>query len=154
MGFSDYMTAGLVDARPVMLGFQAEGAAPLVLGHDVEHPQTVATAIKIGRPASAALALKARDESNGSIETVTDDEILASYRDLARYEGVFVEPASAASVAGVRKLAASGRIDPGATIVCVLTGHGLKDPDTAGRNVTPTLPAEASVASVREALGW
>ena len=154
MGFTDYEKAGLVDTRPVMLGFQAEGAAPLVLGHDVERPQTVATAIRIGKPASGALALKARDESSGVIETVTDDEILAAYRDLARYEGIFCEPASAASVAGVRKLAAGSRIDPGATIVCVLTGHGLKDPDTAARNVDAVLPAEASVEGVTRALGW
>src|SRR5215212_1662061 len=154
MGFTDYMNAGLIETRPVMLGFQAEGAAPLVLGHDVEHPRTVATAIKIGKPASAALALAARDESNGAIDTVTDDEILAAYRDLARFEGIFVEPASAASVAGIRKLAAQGRIDPGATIVCVLSGHGLKDPDTAGKNVTPTISADPTVPGVLQALGW
>jgi threonine synthase len=153
-GFCDYGAAGLIETRPVMLGFQAVGAAPLVLGHTVERPQTVATAIRIGDPASADLARAARDESGGLIDSVTDDEILAAYRDLARLEGVFCEPASAASVAGVRKLAAEGRIDPGATIVCVLTGHGLKDPDTATRNVVPVLEAEASLDSVREALGW
>jgi threonine synthase len=154
MGFTDYMAAGMVETRPVMLGFQAEGAAPLVLGHDVEQPKTVATAIRIGKPASAQLALRARDESRGTIEAVTDAEILAAYRDLARYEGLFVEPASAASVAGVRKLAAAGRIDPGATIVCVLTGHGLKDPDTAANNVEPVMSSEPTVAGVRQALGW
>jgi threonine synthase len=153
-GFTDYQAAGLVETRPHMLGFQAAGAAPLALGHPVEDPRTVATAIRIGNPASAELALRARDESGGLIDAVTDEEILAAYRDLARYEGVFCEPASAASVAGVRKLAAQGRIDPGATIVCVLTGHGLKDPDTAADNVSPGLEAEASVAGVREALGW
>jgi threonine synthase len=153
MGFTDYEQAGLVDTRPVMLGFQAEGA-PLVLGRFVDNPKTVATAIRIGRPASGELALKARDESRGTIEAVTDDEILEAYRDLARLEGIFVEPASAASVAGVRKLAAQGRIDPGATIVCVLTGHGLKDPDTAARNVDRVLPAAPTVDGVREALGW
>jgi threonine synthase len=88
------------------------------------------------------------------IEAVTDDEIMAAYRDLARYEGIFCEPASAASVAGVRKLASEGRIDPGATIVCVLTGHGLKDPDTAARAVTPLIDAPATAAGLREALGW
>jgi threonine synthase len=154
LGFTDYKAAGLVETRPVMLGFQAEGAAPLVLGHTVERPQTVATAIRIGKPASAELALRARDESNGAIEAVTDDEILAAYRDLARYEGIFCEPASAASVAGVRKLAEAGRIDPGATIVCVLTGHGLKDPDTASKQVEPVISAAASAAGVRQALGW
>lgn len=153
-GFTAYQRAGLVPTRPVMLGFQAAGAAPLVLGHKVADPRTVATAIRIGEPASGDLALKARDESRGVIEAVTDDEILAAYRDLARLEGVFCEPASAASVAGVRKLAAAGRIDPGATTVCVLTGHGLKDPDTATRSAAPVLEAEATVDGVREALGW
>jgi threonine synthase len=114
----------------------------------------VATAIRIGDPASATLARRARDESGGVIEAVTDDEILAAYRDLARLEGIFCEPASAASVAGVRKLVAAGRIDPGATIVCVLTGHGLKDPDTAIAQAAPVIDAEASVEGVREALGW
>jgi threonine synthase len=153
-GFCDYKAAGLVETRPVMLGFQAAGAAPLVLGHPVERPETVATAIRIGEPASGELALRARDESGGVIEAVTDEEILAAYRDLARLEGVFCEPASAASVAGVRKLAAAGRIDPGATIVCVLTGHGLKDPDTATRQADAVVEAAASVDGVREALGW
>jgi threonine synthase len=153
-GFCDYRAAGLVETAPVMLGFQAAGAAPMVLGHVVERPQTVATAIRIGDPASADLARAARDESRGLIDSVTDKEILSAYRDLARFEGVFCEPASAASVAGVRKLAADGRIDPGATIVCVLTGHGLKDPDTAVRQADGVLEAETSVAGVREALGW
>ena len=153
-GFTDYFEAGFVDVRPRMLGFQAEGAAPLVLGHDVADPKTVATAIRIGRPASAALAQAARDESGGVIEAVTDDEIMAAYRDLARHEGIFCEPASAASVAGVRKLVAQGRIDPGATIVCVLTGHGLKDPDTAARAVTAPVEARPTASGIREALGW
>jgi threonine synthase len=153
-GFSDYHGAGLVDARPRMLGFQAAGAAPLVLGHRVDKPQTVATAIRIGDPASGAAALRARDESGGVIEAVTDEEILAAYGDLARHEGIFVEPASAASVAGVRKMAAAGRIDPGATIVCVLTGHGLKDPDTAAAQAGAVLEASPSVEGVREVLGW
>jgi threonine synthase len=153
-GFTDFREAGLVPTRPVMLGFQAEGAAPLVVGHPVERPETVATAIRIGNPASGPLALRARDESGGAIEAVTDHEIMAAYRDLATHEGIFCEPASAASVAGVRKLAAAGRIDPGTTIVCVLTGHGLKDPDTAAREVAPVLEAEPTVDGVRGALGW
>jgi threonine synthase len=153
-GFSEYQRAGLVETRPRMLGFQAEGAAPLVLGHTVDRPETVATAIRIGQPASGEAALQARDESGGLIEAVSDEEILAAYRDLAQHEGVFVEPASAASVAGVRKLVAAGRIDPGATIVCVLTGHGLKDPATAGRNVAPVLEAADDVDDVRRVLGW
>jgi threonine synthase len=153
-GFREYRAAGLVDGTPRMLGFQAEGAAPLVHGRDVDDPQTVATAIRIGRPASGALALAARDESGGRIDALSDEEILAAYRDLARMEGIFCEPASAASVAGVRKLAAAGLIDPGATIVAVLTGLGLKDPDTAGTLVDAPLVAEASVGAVRAALGW
>jgi threonine synthase len=153
-GFCDYRNAGLVETRPAMLGFQAAGAAPLVEGHPVASPHTVATAIRIGRPASGELALRARDESGGRIESVTDEEILAAYGDLARQEGIFCEPASAASVAGVRKLAAAGAIDPGATIVAVLTGSGLKDPDTAATLAAPTLEAEPSVESVRAALGW
>ena len=153
-GFTDYTEAGLVETRPVMLGFQAAGAAPLVTGQPVDNPRTVATAIKIGRPASAETALRARDESGGVIEAVTDIEIIEAYRDLARHEGIFCEPASAASVAGVRKMAAAGRLDPGATIVCVLTGHGLKDPDTAARAADPPLTAGATAAELREALGW
>jgi len=154
MGFTDYRVAGIVDTVPVMLGFQAAGAAPLVLGHAVSHPETIATAIRIGAPASGDKALRARDESGGRIESVTDDQILAAYRDLARMEGIFCEPASAASVAGIRMLVAEGGIDPGATIVCVLTGHGLKDPDTAGRLVDAPLSAPASAAGVRGVLGW
>ena len=153
-GFVDYRRAGLVETVPVMLGFQAAGAAPLVSGQRVDHPETIATAIRVGDPASASLALRARDESGGRIDAVTDTEIVDAYRDLARYEGVFCEPASAASVAGVRKLAAQGAIDPGATIVCVLTGHGLKDPDFATRNAAPILHAEPTLAEVHRALGW
>ena len=153
-GFSEYRTAGLVETRPRMLGFQAAGAAPLVDGHAVEDPKTVATAIKIGHPASGERALLARDESGGVIEAVTDEEILGAYRDLARHEGIFCEPASAASVAGVRKMAAAGRLDPGATIVCVLTGHGLKDPDTAQRTAAAPHLAGPSAIELRAALGW
>src|SRR6188472_3097307 len=154
MGFTEYRDNGFVDTVPVLLGFQAEGAAPLVLGHTVEQPETVATAIRIGAPASADKAMRARDESGGRIETVSDEQILAAQQDLARLEGVFCEPASAASVAGVRALARDGAIDPGATIVCVLTGHGLKDPDTAQRMIAPTLSAEPTLADVRLVLGW
>jgi len=153
-GFTDYRDAGLVETRPMMLGFQAAGAAPLVSGRPVPDPQTLATAIRIGNPASGAKAIAARDESGGVIEAVTDEEILAAYRDLARYEGIFCEPASAAAFAGVRKMAAAGRIDPGATIVCVLTGHGLKDPDTAAKVGAPVLEAAASADAVRAVLDW
>jgi threonine synthase len=153
-GFTEYRDAELVETRPVLLGFQAAGAAPLVTGQPIDAPETVATAIRIGKPASAEQALRARDESGGIIEAVTDEEILAAYRDLARHEGIFCEPASAASLAGVRKMAAAGRLDPGATIVCVLTGHGLKDPDTAQRLATPPLLAGPSAIELRAALGW
>jgi len=153
-GFSEYRSAGLVETRPILLGFQADGAAPLVLGHPVEHPETVATAIRIGHPASGDQALRARDESGGLIDAVPDEAILAAYRDLARLEGVFCEPASAAAVAGVRKAVADGTIDPSATIVCVLTGHGLKDPATAAAQAAATLTASADTAAVMAALGW
>jgi threonine synthase len=137
-----------------MWGFQAAGAAPLVRGEPVERPETVATAIRIGNPASWAKAVAARDESSGRIDAVTDDEILAAYRDLARLEGIFCEPSSAAGVAGVRKAAAAGELGPDELVVCVLTGHGLKDPRTAERSVGGMLEAEATVGAVSVALGW
>lgn len=117
--------------RPRMLGFEASGAAPIVLGRRVDDPKTLATAIKIGNPASWKGATDARDESGGRIATVTDEEIVAAYRMLADVEGVFVEPASAASVAGVLKLGAQGMLQGLRTIVCTVTGHGLKDPERA-----------------------
>jgi threonine synthase len=154
-GFTDYAMAGIVERRPRLLGFQAAGAAPLVLGHAVERPDTIATAIRIGNPASWSLAVAARDESNGRIEAVTDDEILGAYRDVARLEGIFCEPSSAASLAGVTKLARAGEIDPDALVVAVLTGSGLKDPATAESSAAGgLLDAGASVDSVREVLGW
>ena len=153
-GFRAYASAGRIDSVPRMWGFQAAGAAPLVMGQRVDHPETVATAIRIGDPASGTTALAARDESGGVIEAVTDDEILAAYRDLARLEGIFCEPSSAAGVAGVRRAANDGRIDPEAVIVCVLTGHGLKDPTTAEAQAGGWIEAEATVGSVAVALGW
>jgi len=154
-GFGDYASAGRIDSRPRMLGFQAAGAAPIVLGHPVERPETVATAIRIGNPASWSMAVVARDESGGRIDAVTDEEILAAYRDIATMAGVFCEPSSAASVAGVRKLVAAGELDPDALVVCVLTGNGLKDPDTAQRHAERTvIEADASTDAVRRALGW
>ena len=138
-----------------MWGFQAAGAAPLVSGRPVDHPETVATAIRIGNPASWTLAIAARDESGGRIDAVTDDEILAAHRDVARLEGVFCEPSSAASLAGVAKAARAGELDPDATVVCVLTGNGLKDPSTAEAGITvEVVEADASVADVSRALGW
>jgi threonine synthase len=154
-GFGAYAAAGITASRPRMLGFQAAGAAPIVRGHAIESPETVATAIRIGNPASWAGAVAARDESGGAIEAVTDDEILAAYRSLATTEGVFCEPSSAASVAGVTALAAAGAIDPDALVVCVLTGAGLKDPETAERTAGDrVIEAAASRDAVRGALGW
>jgi threonine synthase len=154
MGFRDYRSAGVTAGVPRMLGFQAEGAAPLVSGHPVDSPETVATAIRIGNPASWQMAIAARDESGGSIEAVSDDEILAAHRDLARDEGIFCEPASGAGVAGIRRLARDGRIDRDALIVCVLTGNGLKDPKTAEAAAGPILEADGTVDAVRNVLGW
>ncbi len=153
-GFRDYRRAGITASLPRMYGFQAAGAAPIVLGHPIAAPETLATAIRIGNPASWQKAVAARDESDGRIDAVTDDEILAAYRDLVRLEGVFCEPSSAASVAGIRTLAAAGQLDPEATIVCVLTGNGLKDPHTAERSVPPILDAAPTTLDVVRALGW
>ena len=153
-GFREYATAGVVATTPRMWGFQAAGAAPLVLGHRIERPETIATAIRIGDPASWTLAIEARDASAGRIAAVTDEEILAAYRDLARVEGIFCEPASAASVAGVRQAAAAGELDRDALVVCVLTGHGLKDPTTAEREVPAIIEAAPTVGAVAVALGW
>jgi threonine synthase len=140
--------------RPAMWGFQAAGAAPIVLGHPVDDPDTIATAIRIGNPASWREAEQARDDSGGRIEAVTDAEILEAHRLLSATEGIFVEPASAASVAGLLKVATSGGVPSGATIVCTVTGHGLKDPGWAlrtpdGQEVTPTrVPVDAYSAAV------
>jgi threonine synthase len=159
-GFREYAAAGLIDATPAMFGFQAAGAAPLVSGRPVEHPDTIATAIRIGNPASWDKAIAARDESGGRIEAVTDDEILAAYQALAEEEGIFCEPSSAASVAGIITRAAAGReaagFDPDALIVCILTGTGLKDPSTAEARIGAgrIIEAEPTVGSVAVALGW
>jgi threonine synthase len=154
-GFREYHAAGLSPNTPHMWGFQAAGAAPLVLGHPVDHPETIATAIRIGNPASWDLATDARDTSGGRISAVTDDEILDAYRRLQRLAGVFCEPSSAASLAGVIKAHAAGDVDPDQTIVCVLTGNGLKDPTTAEQGLSvEVLEAEPSVLGVSRALGW
>jgi threonine synthase len=131
MGYTEYHREGLAKRLPKMIGFQAEGAAPIVRGEPVKNPETIATAIRIGNPASWRRAVAARDESGGLIDMVTDDEILAAYRMIASTEGIFCEPASAASVAGVIKAAGRGLFTKGDVVVCTLTGHGLKDPDTA-----------------------
>ena len=129
-GFHDYHFAGKATKLPKMWGFQAAGAAPIVLGHPVEHPETIATAIRIGNPASWVPALEVISESHGDIRSVTDEEILEAYRYVARYESIFCEPASAASVAGLLKYG----VEKNSTVVCVLTGNGLKDPDVAISN--------------------
>jgi threonine synthase len=132
-GYQAYHRDGLIPARPRMFGFQAAGAAPLVHGRPVREPETIATAIRIGAPASWAGAVTARDESHGLFAAVTDEEIVAAYRLLSAREAVFVEPASAASVAGLLQVGAAGKLPLGGTVVCTVTGHGLKDPDTALR---------------------
>jgi threonine synthase len=152
-GFGEYRAAGIVDTAPRMLGFQAAGAAPIVAGHPIEKPETIATAIRIGNPASWAKATAARDESGGLIDSVTDDEIIEAWRDLARVEGIFCEPSSGAGVAGVRKLAAAGQLSR-ELVVCVLTGTGLKDPATAERAVGPILEADPTADAVRRVLRW
>lgn len=136
---------------PLMWGFQAAGAAPLVTGEIFDEPETIATAIRIGNPASWDLAIAARDESGGRIEAVTDDEILAAYRLLASREGVFCEPASAASVAGILKFQDEL---PQGPIVCTLTGHGLKDPDTAAEGFEDLKVVRPHLDAVLEQLGW
>ncbi|MDR3202610.1 MAG: threonine synthase [Bifidobacteriaceae bacterium] len=132
-GFTEYADGGMATRRPAMWGFQAAGAAPIVLGHPVTQPETIATAIRIGNPASWAQAEAARDQSGGLIEAVTDQAILAAHRLLSAEAGVFVEPASAAGVAGILGLASQGRVPAGARIVVTVTGHGLKDPSWALR---------------------
>jgi threonine synthase len=148
-GYRRYQDAGRATKLPAMLGFQAAGAAPLVLGHDVEEPETVATAIRIGKPASGYGALAAAAESGGAIKAVTDEEILAAYRFLAAEESVFCEPASAASVAGLLQVG----VPAGSTVVCVLTGHGLKDPDTAIGQIAVPEAVDADYAAIARELG-
>ncbi|MEG3635147.1 threonine synthase [Micromonospora palythoicola] len=143
MGYAEDHDAGNASRRPKMYGFQAAGAAPIVTGQVVAEPSTIATAIRIGNPASWTKALDARDTSGGLIEAVTDREILAAYRLLAREVGVFVELGSAASVAGLLQQAAAGRVPAGATVVCTVTGHGLKDPEWA----ISTAPAPVTIAN-------
>jgi len=148
-GYREYMNDGIVANAPRMFGFQAAGAAPIVLGAPVLAPMTIATAIRIGNPASWASAEAARDESHGLIDAVTDKQILEAYRLLARTEAVFVEPASAASVAGLIATAADGRLPGGSVVVCTLTGHGLKDPEWAisGAPKPITVPVDGHAAA-------
>jgi len=146
-GFTEWKNNGKVDRTPVMMGFQAEGAAPIVKNMIIEAPQTIATAIRIGNPASWKSAVAARDESGGIIDSVTDDEILAAYKLMAGKEGVFGEPASAAPLAGLLKMLGQGKSYKGKKVVCVVTGNGLKDPDIPTKYVKPfpELPADLEV---------
>jgi len=130
-GYNEYQKAGKINKLPRMIGFQAEGAAPIVRGHIIEKPETLATAIRIGNPASWKSAVAAAEESNGFIDMVSDLQIIEAYKMIAGKEGIFCEPASAASVAGLLKSVKAGKVPDGSTVVCVLTGHGLKDPDNA-----------------------
>jgi threonine synthase len=154
-GFQEYQRDGVVAAAPRMFGFQAAGAAPIVSGVPVATPMTIATAIRIGNPASWQFAEHARDDSGGLIDAVTDKQILEAYRMVARSEAVFVEPASAASVAGLLMTAADGRLPEGSTVVCTVTGNGLKDPDWAisGAPKPITVPIDAHAAAVELGLG-
>lgn len=149
-GYKEYKEKGLVNSLPKMLGFQAEGAAPIVRGKVIKKPKTIATAIRIGNPASWKKAEEARDESGGLIDMVSDQEILAAYKLLADKEGVFVEPASAASVAGILKLNKKGYFKgkKNPKIVCILTGHGLKDPDRAIKSIKRPKSIPANLASI------
>ncbi|MCP9953599.1 threonine synthase [Actinomadura madurae] len=149
MGYKEYAADEVATRTPRMLGFQASGAAPFVKGAPVLKPQTIATAIRIGNPASWDLAVAARDESGGAIDSVTDRQILAAYRLLAREEGVFVEPASAASVAGLLQASERGVVASGAKVVCTVTGNGLKDPDWAisGAPAPTTIKVDAHSAA-------
>jgi threonine synthase len=150
-GYREYAADGLATKTPRMFGFQAAGSAPIVDGAPVLKPQTIATAIRIGNPASWEFAIAARDESGGRIDKVTDRQILSAYRLLASREGVFVEPASAASVAGLLQAHEQGLIDPGQRIVCTVTGNGLKDPDwaVAGAPQPTIVPIDATAAAER-----
>jgi threonine synthase len=152
-GFVEYESSGRMRALPRMIGAQAEGAAPLVRGEPVADPQTVASAIRIGNPASWRLAEAARDESEGLIDAVTDDEILRAQRDIAEREGIFCEPASAASLAVLRKAVRDGRVEREARAVCVLTGSGLKDVAAVADRLAPPVAVAADVDSIARALG-
>ncbi|MQA08123.1 MAG: threonine synthase [Pseudonocardiaceae bacterium] len=151
-GYGDYFEDGLLTATPRMFGFQAAGAAPLVRGEPVRDPETIATAIRVGSPASWTSAVEAKDESKGLFEAVTDERILHAYRLLAQREAVFVEPASAASVAGLLATAEDGRLPAGSLVVCTVTGNGLKDPSTALENNIEIEPLPVDPDAVATAL--
>ena len=152
-GYREYHRAGRVKELPRMVGFQAAGAAPIYENRVIEEPRTVATAIKIGNPASWGPALEAMKDSRGWVDIVTDEEILRAYRLLAHEEGIFMEPASAATVAGLIKMIKGGRFEPGSTLVLTLTGHGLKDPDTALESASRPTTVPPRVDAVLGQLG-
>lgn len=155
-GYTEYEQKGLADSAPRMWGFQAAGAAPLVTGHPIDEPETIATAIRIGNPASWDKAIAAREESGGLIDSVEDEQIIRAHRLLSSTEGIFIEPGSAASIAGLLKMHEAGRVPQGAVIVCTVTGHGLKDADWAlkaaeGQFEAGSVPVDA--VSAARALG-
>jgi threonine synthase len=151
-GYREYAESGVTNTTPRMFGIQASGSAPLVHGRPVPNPETIATAIRVGSPASWDGAVRARDESDGLFEQVTDEQILHAYRLLAAGEGVFVEPASAASVAGLLLTSADGRLPAGSLVVCTVTGHGLKDPSAALEGVVEIEPLPVDPNAVADAL--
>jgi threonine synthase len=153
MGYSEYHDQGIVNNLPKMVGFQASGAAPFMRGEMVDNPETVATAIRIGHPQSWDKAWKVKEESGGWFDECSDEEILAAQKMLAENEGVFCEPASATSLAGAMRDINSGKIPEGSKVVCTLTGHGLKDPDTAiKQSSSPMVTVDAKLAAVKEAI--
>jgi len=160
-GYKEYHQKKIIKRLPRMLGFQAEGAAPIVRGHPIENPETIATAIRIGNPASWKTAAVAREESGGLIDMVSDNEIIEAYKLLAMKEGVFVEPASAASIAGLLKLTKKGYfkrmaqdLRRRAQVVCILTGHGLKDPDRAIKSVKKPRVVKSNLKAVLKEIGY
>ncbi len=153
MGYCEYHADGIAKSRPVMVGYQAAGAAPFILGKMVDNPETVATAIRIGHPQSWDKAWQVQKDSHGWFDKCSDDEILAAQKLLAQNEGVFCEPASAASIAGALRDVKNGKIPEGSRIVCTLTGHGLKDPDTAiKQSSAPLLKVDATLSAVKTAI--
>jgi threonine synthase len=153
MGYTEFAQIGIVNKRPIMCGYQASGAAPFLRGHPVEHPETVATAIRIGNPQSWDKAVNAQQESGGWFDELTDAEILAAQKLLAEQEGIFCEPASAISLAGAMRDLKTGKIPEGSTLTCTLTGHGLKDPDTAIKQSSgPMLKIKATLEEVKNAI--
>jgi len=153
-GYKEYKKIGRIEKLPRMMGWQAEGAAPIVKGYPIKNPQTVATAIRIGNPYSWKSALRAAEESGGRIDMVSDGEILNAYRMIASTEGIFCEPASAASVAGLIKLTRGGFFKGGEVVVCTLTGNGLKDPDTALKVCEEPITVPPKLEVVLKELGF